>query len=294
MRNSIYLFFVAGLLLVAAASYYLFLNDAETESVEPSTLITKPTLSEQQENNEESTNGDEPSASKEMKVEDYRHLSDENIASVDVKLDQKEILPKTDDDTINRPKELVVYQADESSQRKANYTINQYDQSGNRIGQIDVVDETILPNGQMAVTLALPEGGFDQKVVAVPNAESRGYAIDLDNWDYADISLPELILMFDKGDKVAGMQIGHLLIEQNKIEQSESYLAACAKATGFSRPLDMLSNAYFAKGLLIKGAAWGVMAADLSGFDDWSHRIRLHQDDKLKVQQQYQTIKQEF
>lgn len=228
--------------------------------------------------------------SKPIPVEDMRHLAKNNI--VVTKPPEKVVDKPKVDKPKGVPEDLVIYQTSEGQQ--PSYTLKQYDTQGKIVGEIQVIEETIQANGQVAVTLALDNGMKQTQVKAVPNAEQRGYAIDLDAWEYAELAFEELVVVFNNGDKLAGLQIGYIMLQQGKLKQGIPFLVDAAKVSGFSRPLDMIANNYFKRGDVFNTAVWGRLASAYSGFDDWGARISLMREDMEKVEARVAQLRQQY
>jgi hypothetical protein len=193
------------------------------------------------------------------------------------------------------PADITIY-TNEGAVSKHAYIIPRFDEDGNKLDEIKVLEESFLPDGSVAVTLELQSGEIAHQKQAVINGGERGYAINLNTWDYADIPLVELKVMFEKGDFIAGLQVGHLLLLQGKPEQASHYLVASAKATGFSRPIDLIAHYELSQNKLIEAAAWGRVASHYSGIDDIVHKIKknISGEDSVLIEARTEEIKQKF
>jgi hypothetical protein len=193
------------------------------------------------------------------------------------------------------PADITIY-TDEGATSKHAYIIPRFDENGNKLDEIKVLQESYLPDGSVAVTLELESGEIAHQKQAIINGGERGYAIDLSKWDYADVPLVELKVMFEKGDFVAGLQVGHLLLLQGKASQAAHYLVASAKATGFSRPIDLIAHYELSQNKLIEAAAWGRVASHYSGIDDIVHKIKknVSAEDSVLIEARTEEIKQKF
>ncbi len=271
---------VGALALCSSAIWWLQQEQDQPEQVSELVKTEKPIQLEQ--------SVSQP-VTKPIPVTDMRHLSSQDIVTTQVESSPQNQVKQPADNT---PEQVVIY--DSELAKQPSYTLKQYDDQGNLVGELQVIDETIQSDGQIAVTLALDNGNTAKQINAVPNAEQRGYAINLTTWEYASIGFEELMLMFEKGDKLAGLQIGYLMLTQDKLDEAVPFLVEASKISGFSRPLDMIANEYFKRGQLINTAVWGRLAAAYSGFDDWGSRITLMVDDMQQVEQQATKLRQRY
>jgi hypothetical protein len=294
-KNIWVLAFVCAFAMAGLIGYFLWPEDKPKQPKK--TQETQAIIAQLDAINSSSDNLGESSASgaNDLKTVTPQVQDLTNLQPITFKSEKDVLAERKNERNSDAPADITIYTNDGATSKHA-YIIPRFDENGNKLDEIKVLEERFLPDGRVAVTLELESGEIAYQKQAVINGGERGYAIDLNSWDYAEIPLVELKVMFEKGDFIAGLQVGHLLLLQGKPSQASHYLIACSKATGFSRPIDLIAHYELSQNKLIEAAAWGRVASHYSGIDDIVHKIKqdISAEDSVLIEARTEEIKQKF